>query len=101
MTKIYECRDPFAATDMEDIAVALAVKRMNMLDRFIIIRDIVNMDVFMLNATPENLWGDINVIKQLSTENNMEALDIFPTAMKNNFVVGNVIIKAILNGELH
>ena len=101
MTKTYECRDPFAATDMEDIAVALAVKRMNMLDRFIIIRDIVNMDVFMLNATPENFWGDINVTKQLSTKNNMEALDIFPTAMKNNFVVGNVIIKAILNGELH
>ena len=101
VTKKYECRDPFAVSEMEDIAVGLVLKRLNMLDRYIIIRDVVNMDVFILNATPENYWGDVNVKTQLANENNMEALDIFPVAMKNNFSVGSVIVKAILNGELH
>ena len=97
ITKTYECREPFAITEMEDIAVGLVLRRMNMLERYIIIRDVVNMDVFILNSTPENLWGTNH---SLISENNMEALDIFPTAMKNNFAVGSVIVKAILNGGL-
>jgi len=101
ITKTYECLDPYALTEMEDIAIGLALKRMNMLDRYIIIRDAVNMDVFILNSTPENLWGDINSVDELSSENSMEFLNIFSVAMKNNFAVGNIIVKAILNGEFH
>lgn len=100
ITKTYGCRDPYATTEMEDVAVTFAVKRMNMLDRYIIVRDIVNMDVFILNSTPENLWADMNVNDGLVSENNMESLDIFQTARKNNFVVGSVIVNAILNGDL-
>lgn len=100
ITKTYGCRDPYALTEMEDVAVSFAVKRMNMLDRYIIVRDVVNMDVFILNSTPENLWGDMNVNDGLASENSIESLDIFQTARKNNFAVGSIIIKAILNGEL-
>lgn len=97
ITKTYECRDPFAVSEMEDIAIGLALKRMNMLERYIIIRDVVNMDVFILNSTPENLF---ETSLSIASENNMEALDIFPTAMKNNFAVGSIIINAIVNSEL-
>ena len=102
IVRTYECRDPYALAEMEDIGVGSALKRMNMLDRYIIVRDAVNMDVFILNSTPENLWGDHEKVNnELSSENSMEALDIFATAMKNNFAVGSVIVRAILNGELH
>lgn len=100
MTKTYGCRDPYATAEMEDVAVGFAVKRMNMLDRYIIVRDVVNMDVFILNSTPENLWADMNVNDRLASENSMESLDIFQTARRNNFAVGSVIVNAILNGDL-
>ena len=41
---------------MEDIAIARTAKQLGMLDRLIILRDSVNMDTFMLGATPESLW---------------------------------------------
>ena len=43
------------------IVVALVFvfrKRLGMLDRYIIIRDSVNLDVFICGETPESLWGD-------------------------------------------
>ena len=98
MTKTYECPDPFALTEMEDAAVGLAADRMGMLDRFLIIRDSVNMDVFMLDATPESLWDP--TYEAPDSEENAETADIFETAMKNNFAVGSVIIDAVMNGEL-
>ena len=70
-----------------------------MLDRLIIIRDSVNMDVFMLGATPESLWDPNYNATTLASEDSVEAADIFATAMENNFKVGKVIIDAILNGE--
>ena len=98
MAEVYQCPDPYALTEMEDIAVARAAERMGMLDRLIIIRDSVNMDVFMLGATPESLWGDAEA-ETLATEENIEAADIFMTAMKNNFNVGRIIIDEILAGR--
>ena len=100
MVQTYECPDPYAVTEMEDIAVCAAAKRMGMLDRVIILRDSVNMDVFMLGATPESLWSPDQTALNLASEDNVEAADIFVTAMKNNFTVGRVIIDAILNGGL-
>ena len=100
MVQTYECPDPYAVTEMEDIAVCAATKRMGMLDRVIILRDSVNMDVFMLGATPESLWSPDQTALDLASEDNVEAADIFVTAMKNNFTVGRVIIDAILNGGL-
>ena len=98
MIETYECADPYATAEMEDIGVCTAVKRMGMLDHLIILRDSVNMDVFLLGATPESLWS-LGEAMSLATEDNVEAADIFATAMKNNFVVGSTIIDAVLTGR--
>lgn len=100
MVETYGCPDPYAVTEMEDIAVCAAVKRMGLLDRLIILRDSVNMDVFMLGETPESLWNPDMAALSLASEDNVEAADIFATAMKNNFAVGSVIIDRILNGGI-
>ena len=71
---------------------------MGMLDHLIMIRDSVNMDVFMLGAKPESLWGNAEAIT-LASEENIEAADIFVTAMKNNFNVGRILIDRILAGQ--
>lgn len=100
MVQTYGCPDPFATTEMEDVAVCTAAKRMGMLDRLIVLRDSVNMDVFMLGATPESLWAPDYVVTSMSTGDSVETADIFDTAMHNNFVVGQAIIDAILSGKL-
>lgn len=97
MVETYGCPDPYVTTEMEDVAVARAVQRMGLLDRLIVIRGSVNMDVFMLGATPENLWGDAGAMT-LADEDSVEAADIFAVSMKNNFAVGRVIIDSILSG---
>ena len=99
MVQTYGCPDPYAVTEMEDIAVCRAAKRLGMLDRLILLRDSVNMDVFMLGMTPENLWENGAEATTLASADNVEAADIFETAMNNNFVVGRVIIDAILDGS--
>ena len=45
-----------AITEMEDIAVALTAKRYGLLDRLIILRVAVNMDVFPEGVSPETIW---------------------------------------------
>ena len=97
MTETYGCPDPYALTEMEDAALAVVLDRMGMLDRYIIIRDSVNMDVFMNGATAESLW-DPNFDESLASEESVESADIFATAMENNFKVGSVVIDAIVNG---
>lgn len=99
MTETYQCPDPFALTEMEDVALGVVLDRLNMLDRYIIIRDSVNMDVFMNGASPESLW-DPNFDESLASEDSVEAADIFATAMENNFKVGSVVVNAILDGSL-
>ena len=95
MAETYQCPDPYVTTEMEDVAVARTAERMGMLDRLIILRDSVNMDVFMAGAAPESLWGDGEM--PLSSEDSPEAADIFAVAMKNNFDVGRIIIDRILD----
>lgn len=99
ITDTYHCPDPYAATEMEDIAVARTMERLGMLDRLIILRTSVDMDVFMLGSTPERLW-DPETDESLASEESTEGSDIFATAMANNYAVGSVIIEAILNDEL-
>ena len=99
MVQAYHCPDPYALTEMEDVALACVMDRYVMLDRFIVIRDSVNMDVFMNGATPESLW-DPEYEMSLADEDNLETADIFRTAMLNNFLVGRVVMDAILAGEL-
>ena len=96
MADTYDSPDPYACSEMEDVAVALAVERAGLLDRLIIIRDAVNMDVFILDGTPEQLWDD----EAAMTLSESQTFDIFPVAMENNFAVGSVVIDAILDGTL-
>ena len=98
MTEVYRCPDPYAVTEMEEVAVARTVERMGMLDRQIILRVSVNMDVFALGTTPENLWGNAKATA-LASEESVESADIFLTAMQNNFLVGQIIIDRILAGS--
>lgn len=99
MVQTYDCPDPYAVTEMEDIAVCEAVRRRGLLDRLIVLRCSVNMDAFMGGATPEILWGNDGTDDQLSQDYSKEAADIFPTAMENNFLVGSTIIDAVLQGS--
>ena len=99
MIRTYECPDPYVTTEMEDIAVCAAAKRMGLPDRVIVLRDSVNMDVFMLGNTPEKLWNPAyDGGTDLASEESTEAADIFATAMKNNFTAGSAVIDAILAG---
>ena len=99
MVETYGAPDPFALTEMEEISVTAAVKRMGMADRLIILRDSVNMDVFVLGNSPESLW-DPNHQNFIASDDNIESADIFPVAMENNFRAGALIIQAILDGNL-
>ena len=99
MTETYGCPDPYATTEMEEIAVARAAQRMGVLDRLIVIRGSVNMDVFMHGATPETLWDGADAMT-LADEDSVEAADIFAVSMKNTFDVGRIIIDSILSGGL-
>ena len=84
---------------MEDVAVGQAVKSFGLLDRPIILRASVNMDVFPSDITPEMMWGPESD-DHLASEDSMESVDIFETAMQNCFDTGRVLIDAILEGEL-
>ena len=98
MAETYNAPDPYAMSEMEDAAIAVALDRLGMLDRYIVIRDSVNMDVFMNGTTPEYLWAGIE--DSLSSEDSVEAADIFAVAMENNYKVGSVVVDAILDGTL-
>ncbi len=99
ITATYGCSDPYAITEMEDIAVGQAVKRFGMLDRLIILRTGVNIDAFPKGVTPEMLWGPASE-DNLASEESMESVDIFGTAMHNCFLVGKVLIDAALDGTI-
>ena len=93
----YQTPDPYAATVMEDAAVALAFQKLGMLDQLLILRASVNVDVFIDGQTPEVLWaGAIKV----SDEGFDGFDDIFPVAMENCFLVGRTLIEAVRAGEL-
>lgn len=56
----YDFDYPYVAAQMEDVAVARVFQNFNLLDKLLIFRYSVNMDEFMSEQTPENLWGDNN-----------------------------------------
>lgn len=96
--KSYACPEGYVSTEMEDIAVATIAERFSLLDRLLIIRGSVNMDVFLTGDTAESIWLGNDNASILNSENNA---DIFNTAMKNNFLVCRVLIDEILkNGSL-
>ena len=99
VVETYGCPDPYVCSEMEDVAIGVVLNRLGMLDRYIIIRGSVNMDVYMKGSSPESLWL-VGSAAELESEDSQEAADLFPVAMENNFKVGKVIIDAILRGQI-
>lgn len=99
MAQVYGCPHPYAICEMEDAPLAVTADRMGLLDRFLILRVSVNMDVFLNGMTPEGLW-DADLGHGIAAEESVEAADIFVTAMENEFRVGRRIIDAILEDRL-
>ncbi len=95
MVQSYCLPDPFVCAEMEDAALAVALDRYGLLDRFIALRVSVNMDVFTSGLTPESLWGTQSGAA-FDSDDDREALDIFPAAMENLFCVGKKVIDALL-----
>lgn len=95
ITQTYQCADPYAISEMEDIASAQAIKRAGLLDRLSILRVSVNLDVFPMGVTPEMLWGRTD---NDAAERVAQPVDIFETAMHNLSETGKVLIDAILEG---
>ena len=99
ITETYGCPDPFAATEMEDVAVGLTAKQFGLLDRLIVLRVGVDMDDFAADVSPESLWG-AEEQENLAAEESTESVDVFATAMQNCFVTGKTVIEAIREGKL-
>ena len=96
----YDCPDPYAVTEMEEIAIANTADIFGMLDRVISLRVIVNMDLFLDGSTPESTWGEYDSFNVKVEEANTETLDIFEPAMHNLFDTSSIVIDTILGGEL-
>lgn len=99
ITEYYKCPDPYASTEMEDLAIACVAERFGLFDRTLILRVAVNIDEFYDGATPESLWGKNTDFLNTVSDNNEETLDIFVPGMENLFHVGKTIIDSILNGK--
>ncbi len=96
----YDCTDPYALTEMEDIVTASVCERFGLLDRLIIMRGSVNVDVFVDGNFPEMLWDTTIDWSEGIDQENEETLDIFNPAMENIFKVGEIVIDAILENTL-
>ena len=100
ITEYYGCADPYMVTEMEEIAIANTADCFSLLDRIISMRVIVNMDMFMGDATPESTWGEYKSFNEKVETENDETLDIFEPAMHNLFDTGSIVIDAILGETL-
>ena len=72
----------------------------DMMDRLISLRVIVNMDLFMDGETPESTWGEYSSFSEKVENDNTETLDVFEPAMHNLYDTGSIVIDAILEGTL-
>ncbi len=100
IAEYYGCPDPYAVTDMEEIAVANTADVFGMLDRLISLRVVVNPDLFINGATPESTWGEYRSFSDKVRDDNTETLDIFEPAMHNLCDTAGTVIDAILAGQL-
>ena len=96
----YQCPDRYAVSEMEEIAVMNTAACFDLQDRVISLRVIVNLDTFLKGESPEQLWLDHSDYASQVTEENSETLDIFEPAMGNLFDAGQIVIDALLAGEI-
>lgn len=94
------CEDPYAVTEMEEIAIANAAECAGLLDRVISIRVVVNTDTFFDGESPEGLWGTKEAYDKKIKEGSSETLDVFEPAMHNLFDVASPVIDAAVSGGL-
>ncbi len=97
----YGMKDPYAVTEMEEMAVANVAECFGMTDRVISLRVVVNMDLFLKGQTPERLWGGTESFSEKVDEDNSETMDIFEPAMHNLLDAASMIIDAISEGGFH
>lgn len=100
LAEYYKCADPYAITEMEDNACAIVFDSFGMLDRLIILRVSVNVDILLDGATAESTWGDNDLYTDSVQEDDNDSLDIFSPAMENLFAVGKVIGDSVLEGTV-
>ena len=100
IAEYYECPDEYAVTEMEEISILNAAECFGLKDRVVSLRVIVNMDTFLKGENPERLWLSGADYSSRVTEENSETMDIFEPGMENLFDVGQIVIDAILAGEL-
>ena len=100
IAEYYECPDPYAVTEMEEIGIMNAAECFGLKDRVVSLRVIVNMDTFLEGEGPEMLWLDGTYFSDQVTETNSETVDIFGPGMENLFDTGRIVIDAALAGEL-
>lgn len=98
IAEYYGCADPYMVTEMEEIAIFNTAECYDMLDRVVSLRTIVNMDLFLDDATPESTWGEYKSFSEKVENENDETLDIFEPAMQNLFDTGSIVIDAMLEG---
>ena len=94
----YGCADPYAVTEMEEIAIANAANCFGMLDRVISFLVIVNMDQFLYFQSPHDLWKGGNPFTSSVDDDSGETLDVFKPGMQNLYDVSSIVIDDILNG---
>lgn len=99
ITEYYNCPDPYAVTEMEEISIANAAECYGLLEHIVSFRVIVNMDVFLKGETPEGLWRETKAYNDKVTEDNSETLDIFEPAMHNLFDTASIVVDAAIDGK--
>jgi len=100
VAKTYGTIYPYTTSEMEDAALAVVAKDFGILDRLILLRAQVNLDVFLDNQTPDELWGEGYAYNDAVKDVNQETLDIFEPAMHNMFDVEKIVVDAMLDGSL-
>ena len=100
IAEYYECPDPFAVSEMEEIGIMNAAECFGLKDRVISLRVIVNMDTFLKGEDPERLWIGVSSFSGKVMEENSETVDIFAPGMENLFDAGRIVVDAILAGDL-
>ena len=96
----YGCPDPYAVTEMEETAIMNTAECFGLQDRVISLRVSVNLDTFLKGESPEKLWLVRSDYNKKVSEENSETIDCFEPSMENLFDVGQIVIEAILAGEL-
>ncbi len=100
VAEYYQCPDPYAVTEMEEIAVMNTAQCFGLQDRVISLRVVVNLDTFLKNESPERLWLKDNSFSNKVISEDSETVDVFRPGMDSLFRVGRIVVDAILGGEL-